>query len=392
MRRATDSLPIATLTCLLLLANAYWVLHGRQARYYALSTLFLLVTLLAFERWQRGVRWGAALFVAAAWCWFQVDYGTVWPVLSVLFLSALLVNHRSPWKVLLPGLVLGAAIMPFLFFYQMAGRLSAQSGTWQNRFGDNLFNLNQFVIPVTVLLAAAIVLARQWRRIGGAEKRLVTISVGILVALALWVPTVAPTSFLRYVVMVAPIGCFVTAWAIVRSLGERPVLVGIAAVVIAVTPWASIPFENLAPLPMMRPGGAVIRPELGALIRNIFQPRRDPNQLVVEWLKQNASPTDEILINYEDLPLMYYLPNPVRGGIAAFRVEDDAKGPPRFAVLRRSVPFVHWPVFQREMDRYQWDAVPLKAPDLVWGNNPDPYGQIQDPATVRDLFIARRRD
>ena len=53
----------------------------------------------------------------------------------------------------------------------------------------------------------------------------------------------------------------------------------------------------------------------------------------------NAAPNDEILINYEDIPLMYYLPNPIRGGISAFRVEDDRtnlrRRGPRHALLAR---------------------------------------------------------
>ena len=95
-RRATGSVWMASLSCLLLLANTYWVLHGRQARYYALSSLFLLLTVLAYDRWQRGSRWGSALFVVAAWGWFQVDYGTVWPALGVMFLHALIVERRNP--------------------------------------------------------------------------------------------------------------------------------------------------------------------------------------------------------------------------------------------------------------------------------------------------------
>jgi hypothetical protein len=391
-RRATASVSIASLSCLLLLANAYWVLHGRQARYYALSTLLLLLTVLAYDRWQRGSRWGSALFVAAAWGWFQVDYGTVWPAVGVMFLHALIVKRRSPGPVLISGLALAAAVAPFVFFYQLFDRVSAQSGTWPDRLGENLFNLNRFVIPAVVLAAAIFILGWRWRRLADAERRLVVVSVGLLLALTVWVPTVAPMSFLRYVIMAAPIGCLVTAWALVRGLGARPALIGITAAVLAVTPCASIPFESLAPLPVTRPGGALVRPELTALRRNVFRTRRDPNQLVVEWLKQHAQPTDEILINYEDLPLMYYLPNPVRGGIAAFRVEDDAKTPPRFAIMRRSVSFVHWPVFRRELSRYQWDPVPLKAPDVLWGNNPDPYGQIQDPDSAPDLLIARRRN
>jgi len=392
VRRATGAVSIASLSCLLLLANAYWILHGRQARYYALSSLFLLLTVLAYDRWQRGSRWGSVLFVVAAWSWFQVDYGTVWPAFGVMFLYALIVNRRNPLPVLIPGLALAAAIAPFVFFYQLSGRLSAQNLTWHGRFEMSLFHLNQFVIPVVVLAAATVVLSWKWRRLAEAERRLIVVSIGLLVALTLWVPTVAPESFLRYLIMAAPLGCLVTAWALVRAFGSSLVPIVIGAAVLAITPWASAPFEHLAPLPMLRPGGVLFKPELRALIRNVFHERRDPNRLVVEWLRQNAQPTDEILINYEDVPLMYYLPNPIRGGIAAFRAEDDAKTPPKFAILRRSVPFGHWPVFQREKARYQWDTVALSAPDVLWGNNPDPLGQIQNPDTAKDLYIARRRN
>jgi hypothetical protein len=33
---------------------------------------------------------------------------------------------------------------------------------------------------------------------------------------------------------------------------------------------------------------------------------------VIDWLRRNAPPTDEILINYEDVPLVFHLPNPIR--------------------------------------------------------------------------------
>src|SRR5262245_15225602 len=68
---------IAALACALLTLNVYWILHSRQARYYSLTSLFLVLTLIAYGRWKPGARWGAATFVAVAWCWFQVDYGTV---------------------------------------------------------------------------------------------------------------------------------------------------------------------------------------------------------------------------------------------------------------------------------------------------------------------------
>ena len=88
--------------------------------------------------------------------------------------------------------------------------------------------------------------------------------------------------------------------------------------------------------------------------------------MVVEWLKQNAKPTDEILINYEDVPLMFYLPNPIRGGVAAFRVEDDSKSPPEFVVLRQSVRSTLASLPPRAPTLFL-EAVPLEAPGRALG-------------------------
>ena len=87
VRRFLRSTPMALLACSLLTLNVYWLLHARQARYYPLTSLFLVLTLIAYGRWQQGARWGAAIFVGVAWCWFQIDYGTVWPIFGILLLD-----------------------------------------------------------------------------------------------------------------------------------------------------------------------------------------------------------------------------------------------------------------------------------------------------------------
>jgi predicted membrane-bound mannosyltransferase len=63
-----ENAQLALLASIFLLANGYWVLHGRQCRYYALSSLFLMLTLAAYACWQFRKPWGAVAFVAAAWC------------------------------------------------------------------------------------------------------------------------------------------------------------------------------------------------------------------------------------------------------------------------------------------------------------------------------------
>ena len=90
--------------------------------------------------------------------------------------------------------------------------------------------------------------------------------------------------------------------------------------------------------------------------------------------------------------MIYYLPNPIRGGIVAFRAEDDRVTPPRFVIIRRTVPFSYYAVYAREIARYFWTPVPVQAPDIRWGNNPDPEGHFQDRARAENLLFYARAD
>jgi hypothetical protein len=306
---------------------------------------------------------------------------------------ALRTDWRAAWKPVAAGLALAAAIAPFIFFYQLSHRQSRQIGSWLYRFRGALFNINEYVVPVIVVLAALVLVAVRWRQLPPFESRMVVIACAIVAGLALWVPTVAPMNFVRYVIMAAPVGALLTAWVFVRGLGAyatRAAWLGVA--VVALTPWLCKPLTAVLPVPRWARTGTVLRSELGLIRTDIFEHRPDPNRLVIEWLREHSAPTDEILVNYEDLPMMYYLPNPIRGGIAAFRAEDDGKVPPRFAVLRRTVPFVYWPAYEREVARYFWTQVPVNAPDIRWGNNPDPEGHIQDRARAANLLFFERGD
>lgn len=392
-----DNPQMAWLAAIFLALNAYWVLHCRQCRYYSLSSLLLVLTLASYARCQwgksdRSLR-NAALFVVSAWIWFQVDYGTVWPVLGILFVDAVVAERRTPSRPVLVGLALAAAIAPFVYYYELWDRFSAAAQPWRYRFLQNLFNLNEYVVPGVIVIAALALLVSRWKILPAVERRLVAISCAVIVVLLFWVPATAPIGFLRYVIMAAPLGCLLVAWVLVRMAGARSSYLWAGAAIFVLTPWLSLPLRAAARFH----GVSIFRPELRLLWSNVFGHRPDPNRSVIDWLRQNAKPTDEILINYEDIPLMFYLPNPIRGGIGAFRVEDDAKGPPDFLVLRRSVGFTHWPVFFREIERYSWEHVPLEIPDVPWGNSPDPTAQaFRTPlhmplgGPTRWIYIARR--
>jgi hypothetical protein len=138
------------------------------------------------------------------------------------------------------------------------------------------------------------------------------------------------------------------------------------------------------------PTGRFLRPEWKILWEEVFNPPLDPNRIIVEKLKREALPADEILINYEDIPLMFYLDNPIRGGISCFRVEDSSRIPPRFFVYRRSANFVFEPPFIREMNRYMWQRDRSNAPDVIWGNIPEPEMRPQlETSLVEDIIFGK---
>lgn len=392
---------MAWIAAVLLIGNSYWILHSRQCRYYSLSSLFLILTLTAYMRWQSGARWGATTFVVCAWAWFQVDYGTVWPVFGVLSLDACWTNRRNPWRTLCAGVVLGAMIAPFTVFYHLTGRASVQGGGSSRdpnyRYWFSVLNMNEYVVPLLVVTAAAALLVWRWKTISAAERRLMAIASGIICALSLWVPTITSDAYLRYIIMAAPIGSLLSAWLLVRGCNGRTAYAWVGAAVLILTPWLRMPLQVLNPpaswyVINKTATNWMYKGELVRLLTEVFNPPPDPNRMVVEWLRQNTQPTDEILVNYEDTPLMFYLPNPIRGGIEAFRVEDDAKKPPDILVIRRSVAFVHWNIFAREINRYRWSVAPVGAPDVVWGNNPDPMGDAQEFASANRIIVARRTE
>ena len=366
----------------LLLLNAYWILHVRQCRYYALSSLLLLVSVAAFLRWRDGRRGGAAAFVAAGWLYFQVDYGSFWPSMAALFGYAA-VSARFAWTALRPllatGLALLAAVAPWVLYYELPERFQTSTLAFASRLAGHAFLLDRYVLALPVGLAAAVAFAALRVRLASGLRRLLALALLLLPIHFAWIALTTPHPFLRYQIQLVPLASLLAAWLAWDVAGGGPGAprarraAGAALLAaLALVPWASAPFAALTSHPVER---AVLRPELAILGRELFTQRPDPNRDVMQWLAPRTAPGDEILVSYEDVPFMYYTELRVRGGIAAFRVLDASAPPPRFAVLR-SAPFLHHAAFREALERHTWRMTTLPTPDVVWGNNPDPAGQF----------------
>ncbi len=364
----------------LLLANTYWLLHMRQCRYYALSTLLLLVSVAAFLRWRDGRRFGAVGFVAAAWAYFQVDYGSFWPAMGALFGYAAIADGFA-WPRLRPLLATGAALLaaiaPFVLYYELPDRFQQSTLELATRLAGHLHLLDRYVLALPIALAAPFAFLRLRAGLSPGLRRLLAIALLLLPLQFLWIAATTVHPFLRYQVQLVPLASLLAAWLAWDVLGggsgRRRAAGAALLAVLALTPWLSAPLAWASGQDLAHTS-AGLRPELAILARELTTERPDPNRDVIEWIRARTEPGDEILVTYEDAPFVYYTELRVRGGIAAFRVLDDGGAPPRFAVLRQA-PFVHQPVFRAALSRGRWRMERIPTPDAVWGNNPDPAGQ-----------------
>jgi 4-amino-4-deoxy-L-arabinose transferase-like glycosyltransferase len=387
---------VALTAAALLLGNVFWYLHARQCRYYAPATLMCLTTLATYLRWRDGRRLGALAFASAAWVWFQFDFGSPWPVLAVLGADGVWRSWRArgaapgaaarepSLRATLAGLAaLAAALAPFVVLYDLGARYKPTFYPLEHKLWATFFNVNQFQLPLALLPLAGLL---AWRARRPGEARVVVLAALVVLAQALWMACVGPFAYYRYVVDCTPLACLVVAWTLVRgaelllpraSDAARAALAAGLAAAQLVTPLLALPFTELVPAAYrtttLHPG-RVFRHELRALPHQLANLVTDPNRATVEHLRARLRPSDEVLVNYEDIPLMFYLDVPVRGGIPAFRVADPAAPPPRFVVWRDRVPFVYSRLFQDQIERQRWRRTVLDAPSVPWGNTPDPNG------------------
>ena len=393
--RETGRRDLALAALALLLSNAYWILHVRQCRYYALSSLMLLVSLAAFLRWRDGRRFGAGLFVAAAFTYFQVDYGSFWPSMAAFFgYAAVSVRFEGPRlrPILLTGCVLLAAVAPFVLYYELPERFQTSTLAFATRLAGHTRYLDRYVLALPVALVAAGGFLWLRPRLAPGPRRLLALALVLLPLHFAWIALTTPHPFLRYQIQLVPLASLLAAWAALDVLGGGPgapparrAAGGAALALLAFTPLASAPFASVSP-GAAPAGGDWLRPELGILARELASERPDPNRDVIEWIRARSEPGDAILVTYEDVPFLFYTDLEVRGGIAAFRVLDEPAEPPRFAVLRHA-PFLHHAVFREALARERWRMERVPTPDAVWGNNPDPVGQywnlVRNPAGVQ---------
>ena len=413
VRRNFGDLLWARLAAALLGLSVPFLLYSRQCRYYSLVTFLVLVGLYAFRlNWQK--RWGPALLLLASFgLLFHANYLIFFSYGAAFLLAALLFYRRElPLKrtLLLAG-GLALVVLQGLLFFQI-GKQGSMMELFRFRlaleryFGD----LVEFVVPLPLALGMLVYWGWLLFNQNGKKKLALdpevrfTFFLGSIIFFNILILCLAPQSEHRYLLHLYPLCAIITGWVICKVLHYQKFSGVLLAVLLLFTNWLQI-----VPLPRARIGYFPVDSNpymlthpnfpLKLYLSELLGSYPDTNQNLINFFQTHARPGDTILINYGDLPLQFYTPFKVLGGL-------EGRVPPKGELPQWVVKRWHL----RWNRQYRWgaaddyirhqlqlpvdyEAIVLPFEDEAFGNRPDPFFHrfLPDPSPINRLIIYRLR-
>lgn len=413
LRWLQDERTARVATVLLVLCVPFLLLM-RQDRYYALATLFTLVTLDAYLYLRMGTPWAIPYFVLTAVLLYQSHYGAFFPTLAALGLHWLLSPpERKAWPRFLAATGLIALLtLPWAAFMRVLNRGQAfRLDRFWSHLGQHAVYITGWIFPVALLVALLVALVRSSR---GQRWSLTSLQAQFcvlvgLVTLSNVVVLAASAAFdwvfFRYIVHLIPLLLAMLA-IVVAKIMQRSWVAGVSLVLVLVTSnglhmlpyglpgWSSLHPSRLWPdSPAFQAIEDVwsqtghFRSDLWMYVQELTHEYQGPNEGLASYLNAQARPGQTVVINYEDLPLMFYTPLRVLGGLGAHGLERVAS--PDWVIDRRYGPYRERLASLVAAGSYERIQIPY--PDIRWENRPEPGTHQYLTPQGRDEVVLYRR-
>ena len=407
---------VARLAALLLLFCVPFLLHMRQARYYALIVFFTMAALLCYQRLLDRRRGSALLLTASIALLFHSNYGVCVPLVAALAIhAAIFARSRIPLRA---ALGIGAGVFALTAPYALyAGIHRTSSLIDPSHFAFNLLNylltINHAILPLAIpALALGLRLAlRSNPATASAQPTLplaqpgAALLTGIVVA-GLLFASINANYFFRYAINLVPLLGLLNAASLLQItdlLGERfgeragrAALIALVPILLLTTlpsqvffplllaleartprePWADDPL-----LRRPRAGLGAFRSEIFDFAHEITHPYRGPDAGIAAFLRDNADPDDVVFLHYGDLPLIFATGLAVRGGSQGV----PYAGEPDWIVVRA---FEEQDALRRFAREHGYREHILDVADTRWENQPDPYAhQFREVAVTPGGYL-----
>jgi hypothetical protein len=374
----------ALLTC-----SVPFLLFSRQCRYYSLGALFTLISIYAFkEDWQSRFR-PALLLCLSIGLLFYTNYLLFFSfVMPALLAGIWLYPGEFPLKrttiITLATLII---IAPGLLLFRIQEQshiinLSVIPNNLENYFRD----LIQYMIPLPI----AGYLLWRWRRafwtragIPGEPRETFTVFLGLIIAGNIIILSLAPQCEFRYLVHLYPLCAIILGWVLLRTWRYHKISGVLLAFLLFFTNWLYlVPMDwlQITNRPSHNNRWMLTYPNLPLrlFLTELFSPYPDVNRNFIRFFQTQARPGDVILTTYGDLPLQFYTPFQVIGGLQG---KLSPSRPPDWVVSRYEIRYNRDYQLQ-DAEKYireklslaaDYQAIMLPWEDEPFGNQADPY-------------------
>jgi hypothetical protein len=373
----------------LLACSVPFLLYARQCRYYSLGALFTLMSLYALrEDWQSKT-FPALLLCISLGLLFYSNYLLFFSFAGATLLATILLYYSEmPLARSLKLIItMGMIILPGLCFFRIhqQATMVSQGAILDNleTYGGDFF---QFMFP----LPLAFYLLWRWGRLvwtrsglSEAPQEKFILYLSLIVVGNILILTPAPGGEFRYLVHLYPLCAIVLGWIVCRAWRYQKFSGALLAMLLLGTNWLYVlPMDWLGIInrPVHNDPHMLIYPNLPLKLyfSELSSPYPDVSQNLIRFFKTHARPGDTILTTYDDLPLQFYTPYRILGGLKGPMVINR---PPDWLVLR------WYPRWNRQYDLNEsevlirqllsssndYQRVVLADEDEIFGNQPDPF-------------------
>jgi 4-amino-4-deoxy-L-arabinose transferase-like glycosyltransferase len=397
VRRNFDDHNWALCAATLLTFSVPFLLFARQCRYYSLGALFTLLSLYAFyENWQSRFR-PALLLCLSIGLLFYTNYLLFFSYVMPTFLLGIWLYPEkfSLKRTIIIALLILIIIVPGLLLF----RIQEQSHIMNlmvipNNLMNYFVDLFQYMIPLPIVLYllwrwGAVLRTRALNTGESGEKFILFL--GLIIVGNIIILSLAPQCEHRYLVHLYPLCAIILGWVILRAWRYDKISGVLLAFLLFFTNWlylVPMGWLQITNRPSHTNRQMLTYPNfpLKLFLAELFFPYPDVNGNFIRFFQTQAQPGDLILTTYGDLPLQFYTPFQVIGGLQG---HISPSRPPDWVVSRYEIRYNRNYQLQ-DSEKFirenlslaaDYQAITLPWEDEPFGNRADPYYHRFVPTT-----------
>jgi hypothetical protein len=296
----------------LLITSEIFILHARQCRYYALTIFAQIWILSAFYQAldPKHKRIFISLALALTMQFYANYINALGNIIALVLISAILKKkYPSLWRSAIRSFFLTVALAsPWLYFAKMASqtRLAGQENLLE-KWGYYLCEIHFHLVPWVVFIIPVVVhlmvgrkpLPHSASEAGGQKGKAVLLFIGVLFPVHLFVASLAPGIYWRYILPLVPATFVLTAY-IVRTYFRPCLLRYVAVLCLALSNIFSV--VTLYPLRgVHHPNFPVVR-----ISRGLLSNYHDRLEDIVAFFQERGNAYQSLYVFDPEFPLIFY--------------------------------------------------------------------------------------